>query len=75
MVPEEQIPLIHSYNDAQLKWFRAGSALNILKSSRKSLINPLPPPSLLSLPGTSLSPSPSQLLFYFRWQPFSQKTD
>lgn len=28
---EEQIPLIHSYNDAQLKWFRAGSALNILR--------------------------------------------
>ena len=31
----EQIPLIHSYNDAQLKWFRAGSALNILRSSER----------------------------------------
>jgi aconitate hydratase len=32
---EEQIPLIHSYNDAQLRWFRAGSALNILRSSKR----------------------------------------
>jgi aconitate hydratase len=31
----EQIPLIHSYNDAQLKWFRAGSALNILRSTER----------------------------------------
>jgi aconitate hydratase len=31
----EQIPLIHSYNDAQLKWFRAGSALNILRTGER----------------------------------------
>lgn len=28
----EKISLKHSYNDDQLKWFRAGSALNILKN-------------------------------------------
>jgi len=32
---DEQIPLIHSYNDAQLKWFRAGSALNILRANER----------------------------------------
>ena len=32
---EEQIQLIHSYNDAQLKWFKAGSALNILRAAEK----------------------------------------
>ena len=32
---QEQVPLIHSYNDAQLKWFRAGSALNILRTNDK----------------------------------------
>ncbi|MDR4492233.1 MAG: aconitate hydratase [Candidatus Nitrosocosmicus sp.] len=29
---EENIKLVHSYNDAQLEWFKAGSALNILKN-------------------------------------------
>ncbi|NOJ32106.1 MAG: aconitate hydratase [Candidatus Nitrosocosmicus sp.] len=32
---EEQIQLVHSYNDSQLKWFKAGSALNILRASEK----------------------------------------
>lgn len=32
---EEQIQLVHSYNDSQLKWFKAGSALNILRDSEK----------------------------------------
>ena len=27
----EEISLIHSYNDLQLEWFRAGSALNMLR--------------------------------------------
>jgi aconitate hydratase len=31
----EEIPLQHSYNEAQIKWFRAGSALNILRSSEE----------------------------------------
>jgi aconitate hydratase len=29
---EEEISLLHSYNESQLDWFRAGSALNILHS-------------------------------------------
>ena len=29
---EEQITLQHSYNESQIEWFRAGSALNILRS-------------------------------------------
>lgn len=33
---EEQIQLVHSYNDAQLKWFKAGSALNILRAAEKA---------------------------------------
>ncbi|WP_148686337.1 aconitate hydratase [Candidatus Nitrosocosmicus hydrocola] len=32
---EENIQLVHSYNEAQLKWFRAGSALNILRAAEK----------------------------------------
>ncbi len=32
---EEQIQLVHSYNDSQLKWFKAGSALNIVRASEK----------------------------------------
>lgn len=32
---EEQVQLVHSYNDSQLKWFKAGSALNILRASEK----------------------------------------
>ena len=31
----EQITLRHSYNNFQIKWFRAGSALNILRSKEK----------------------------------------
>ena len=27
----EEISLVHSYNDLQLEWFRAGSALNMLR--------------------------------------------
>ncbi len=33
---EENIQLVHSYNEAQLKWFRAGSALNILRAADKT---------------------------------------
>ena len=29
----EQVSLIHSYNDLQLEWFRAGSALNVMRNS------------------------------------------
>jgi aconitate hydratase len=29
---EEEISLLHSYNESQLDWFRAGSALNMLHS-------------------------------------------
>lgn len=31
----ESFPLNHSYNDAQIKWFRAGSALNLLRIGNK----------------------------------------
>jgi aconitate hydratase len=31
--PDEVIHLQHSYNDDQLKWFQAGSALNLLRST------------------------------------------
>ena len=34
---EEEISLQHSYNESQLEWFRAGSALNILHSMEKKL--------------------------------------
>ena len=30
---EEEISLLHSYNQSQLNWFRAGSALNVLRST------------------------------------------
>ncbi len=33
---EEEISLQHSYNESQLEWFRAGSALNILRSKEES---------------------------------------
>ena len=33
---EEQIQLVHSYNDTQLQWFKAGSALNILRTVEKT---------------------------------------
>jgi len=29
---KEEISLNHSYNNFQLEWFRAGSALNVLRS-------------------------------------------
>jgi aconitate hydratase len=29
----ETLILVHSYNDSQIQWFRAGSALNILRST------------------------------------------
>jgi aconitate hydratase len=29
---DEEISLLHSYNQSQLDWFRAGSALNMLHS-------------------------------------------
>jgi aconitate hydratase len=32
---KENILLNHSYNDAQIAWFKAGSALNLIKSSEK----------------------------------------
>ena len=32
---EEEITLCHSYNKFQLEWFRAGSALNVLRSKQK----------------------------------------
>lgn len=31
---KEEIQLLHSYNSAQLEWFRAGSALNVLRSKK-----------------------------------------
>ena len=33
---EEVISLLHSYNESQLEWFRAGSALNILHSKEEA---------------------------------------
>ena len=33
----EEISLIHSYNESQLEWFRAGSALNILHSTERAI--------------------------------------
>jgi len=33
---EEKISLRHSYNESQLEWFRAGSALNILHSMEQT---------------------------------------
>jgi len=33
---EEVISLLHSYNESQLKWFKAGSALNILHSKKEA---------------------------------------
>jgi len=32
---EEQIPLNHSYNEGQIGWFKAGSALNLLSEEHK----------------------------------------
>src|SRR5215472_2793556 len=33
---EEVISLLHSYNESQLEWFKAGSALNILHSKKEA---------------------------------------
>jgi aconitate hydratase len=30
----DQFPVNHSYNENQIKWFRAGSALNLIKVTR-----------------------------------------
>ncbi|KAI0659663.1 aconitate hydratase [Cubamyces menziesii] len=30
---KEEIPLAHSYNEGQIEWFKAGSALNLVRSS------------------------------------------
>ena len=35
---EEEISLQHSYNESQLEWFRAGSALNILHSMEEACL-------------------------------------
>ena len=34
---KENLPLKHSYNEFQIKWFQAGSALNIMRESEKLL--------------------------------------
>jgi aconitate hydratase len=31
--PEFTIPLNHTYNSAQIEWFKAGSALNAMKTA------------------------------------------
>ncbi len=33
---KDEINLIHSYNNFQIEWFRAGSALNVLRSKQKT---------------------------------------
>jgi aconitate hydratase len=33
---KEMIPLAHTFNDEQIKWFKAGSALNLLRKLRNS---------------------------------------
>lgn len=32
---KDEVTLIHSYNDDQIKWFKAGSALNLMGASKK----------------------------------------
>jgi aconitate hydratase len=32
---KEKIPAIHSYNEAQIEWFKAGSALNIIRKANR----------------------------------------
>ena len=32
---KENIPANHSYNESQIEWFKAGSALNIIRKSNK----------------------------------------
>ena len=31
----DEFPVNHSYNDKQIEWFRAGSALNLIKEKNK----------------------------------------
>ena len=33
---KENITVKHSYNEAQIEWFKAGSALNLIRKSNKS---------------------------------------
>jgi aconitate hydratase len=30
----QEIPLAHSFNEGQIEWFKAGSALNLVRSIR-----------------------------------------
>jgi aconitate hydratase len=32
---EERVPLSHTFNEGQLGWFRAGSALNLMGQQKK----------------------------------------
>ena len=32
----EEFPLIHSYNNIQIEWFKAGSAMNVLRNNKQS---------------------------------------
>ena len=32
---EDRIPLAHSYNEGQIEWFKAGSALNLMAAKAK----------------------------------------
>ena len=32
----EEILLNHSYNDSQIEWFKAGSAMNVLRNTKHS---------------------------------------
>jgi aconitate hydratase len=32
---EDRIPLAHSYNQGQIEWFKAGSALNLMAAKAK----------------------------------------
>ena len=31
---EETIPLVHSFNEEQIEWFKAGSALNLIRKKK-----------------------------------------
>lgn len=33
---EDKIPLVHSFNDNQIQWFKAGSALNLMKAQSEA---------------------------------------
>ncbi|WFD35757.1 aconitate hydratase [Malassezia cuniculi] len=33
---EDRIPLVHTFNDNQIKWFKAGSALNLMKAEAEA---------------------------------------